>query len=134
MRNRLLLLLLAALMNVTFSQHHEFVYVPTPMNWMNAQKYCRQHYSDLATVHDQTNLNELLKTAGLGKFWFGLYRTTGNGVFVWSDQSSSSFTRRQPKTLCVYVIHLKYLNYESHSQIIVYNEFFLAGPFPESKH
>uniref|UniRef100_A0A672L9N4 C-type lectin domain-containing protein n=1 Tax=Sinocyclocheilus grahami TaxID=75366 RepID=A0A672L9N4_SINGR len=98
---------LSALMSVTFSQRREFVFVPTLMNWMNAQKYCRQHYSDLATVHDQTNLNELLKTTGLGKFWFGLYRTTGNGVFVWSEQSRSSFTRwklGQPDIkLCVIV-------------------------------
>uniref|UniRef100_A0A8C2IKJ1 C-type lectin domain-containing protein n=1 Tax=Cyprinus carpio TaxID=7962 RepID=A0A8C2IKJ1_CYPCA len=78
-------------MNMTFSQRHEFVYVPSSVNWTTAQKYCRQHYSDLATVDDQADHNELLKIGGMGNVWIGLYRTTGNGAFVWSDQSSSSF-------------------------------------------
>uniref|UniRef100_A0A673HPV7 C-type lectin domain-containing protein n=1 Tax=Sinocyclocheilus rhinocerous TaxID=307959 RepID=A0A673HPV7_9TELE len=77
------------------------------MNWMNAQKYCRQNYADLVNTVDQVDHNELLKTAGLGKFWLGLYRTTGNGVFVWLDQSRSSFTRwklgQQENELCVRV-------------------------------
>uniref|UniRef100_A0A673HNP4 C-type lectin domain-containing protein n=1 Tax=Sinocyclocheilus rhinocerous TaxID=307959 RepID=A0A673HNP4_9TELE len=120
----------SALMNVTFSQRHEFVYVSSmkgihriffiflkkrhefvyvssSMNWMNAQKYCRQNYADLVNTVDQVDHNELLKTAGLGKFWLGLYRTTGNGVFVWLDQSRSSFTRwklgQQENELCVRV-------------------------------
>uniref|UniRef100_A0A671L641 C-type lectin domain-containing protein n=1 Tax=Sinocyclocheilus anshuiensis TaxID=1608454 RepID=A0A671L641_9TELE len=98
---------LFALMHVTLSQHHKFVYVSSPVNWTNAQKYCRQRYSDLATTDDQTDHGELLKTAGMGKFWIGLDRTRGDGVFVWSDQSSSSFTRWKPgqpqNQLCVNV-------------------------------
>ncbi|XP_042582899.1 C-type lectin domain family 17, member A-like isoform X1 [Cyprinus carpio] len=91
MRTDILLLLSSALMNMTFSLRHEFVYVPSSVNWTTAQKYCKQHYSDLATVDDQADHNELLKTAGMGNVWIGLYRTTGDGAFVWSDQSSSSF-------------------------------------------
>ncbi|KAL1272095.1 hypothetical protein QQF64_031111 [Cirrhinus molitorella] len=75
------------------SVHHEFVYVPTRVNWTNAQKYCREHYTDLATTDDQADHDELLKTGGKAAFWIGLSRTTVTGVFVWSDQSSSSFTK-----------------------------------------
>ncbi|ROL29814.1 hypothetical protein DPX16_0871 [Anabarilius grahami] len=56
------------------------------MNWTNAQKYCRQHYSDLATVDDQADHDELLKTVGMGHVWLGLSRTTYPGPYVWSDQ------------------------------------------------
>ncbi|KAK2913228.1 hypothetical protein Q8A67_001627 [Cirrhinus molitorella] len=106
-KTSLLLLHLAALMHVTFAVHHEFVYVPTLVNWTNAQKYCREHYTDLATIDDQADHDELLKTGGMWKFWIGLSRTTVTGVFVWSDQSSSSFRKwrsGQPNgQLCVNV-------------------------------
>lgn len=82
-------------MYVTFSQHHEFVYVSTLMNWSNAQKYCRERYTDLATTDNQADHDELLKTGGMAKFWLGLSRTRVTDVFVWSDQSSSSFTKWQ---------------------------------------
>lgn len=43
----------------------------------------------------------------MGNIWLGLYRTRGDGVFVWSDQRSSSFRKwksGQPNTqLCVNV-------------------------------
>ncbi|KAL0189877.1 hypothetical protein M9458_016976, partial [Cirrhinus mrigala] len=68
-------------MYVTFSQHHAFVYVSTPTNWTNAQKYCRERYTDLATIDDQADHDELLRTGGMAKV---------TDVFVWSDQSSSS--------------------------------------------
>ncbi|XP_048039505.1 macrophage mannose receptor 1-like isoform X1 [Megalobrama amblycephala] len=96
MRNRLQLVLFSALLHVTLSWLHEFVYVPGPMNWTNAQKYCRQHYFDLATVNDQADHDELLKTVGMGHVWLGLSRTTYPGPYVWSDQSSSTFTKWFP--------------------------------------
>ncbi|XP_058624901.1 C-type lectin 1-like [Onychostoma macrolepis] len=94
-------------MNVTFSRRHEFIYVSSSVNWTTAQKYCRQHYTDLATIDDHADHDTLLKTAGMGNVWLGLYRTTGSGVFVWSDGSSSSFRlweSGQPNSqLCVNV-------------------------------
>ncbi|RXN04510.1 C-type mannose receptor 2-like isoform X1 [Labeo rohita] len=88
MKTGLLLLLFPALI---FSLRHEFIYVPTPENWTSALNYCREHYTDLATVDDQAELNELLKIVGMGYVWLGLYRTSGDGVFVWTDGSTSSF-------------------------------------------
>ncbi|XP_056091691.1 C-type lectin 1 [Rhinichthys klamathensis goyatoka] len=96
MRNSLQCLLFSALLHVTFSRLHEFVYVSEVMNWNNAQKYCRQHYTDLATVDDQEDHDQLLKTVGMGHVWLGLVRTTYGGPYGWSDQSSSTFTRWKP--------------------------------------
>uniref|UniRef100_A0A671RWX1 C-type lectin domain-containing protein n=1 Tax=Sinocyclocheilus anshuiensis TaxID=1608454 RepID=A0A671RWX1_9TELE len=83
----------SALMCVRFSQCREFVYVPSFLNWTEAQRYCRQRYTDLATFDDQVDHNELLKTAGMESFWLGLYRTTGFGAFVWSDQRNAALLR-----------------------------------------
>ncbi|KAG1929752.1 hypothetical protein F2P79_022727 [Pimephales promelas] len=96
MRNSIQCLLFSALLHVTFSRLHEFVYVSKIMSWTDAQKYCRQHYTDLATVEDQEDHDQLLKTVGMGHVWFGLFRTTSLGPFGWSDHSNSTFTRWYP--------------------------------------
>lgn len=81
---------------MTFSRLHEFVYVSESMKWTNAQNFCRQRYTDLATVDDQEDHDQLLKTVGMGHAWFGLFRTTYPGPYAWSDQSSSTFTQWEP--------------------------------------
>ncbi|KAL0189890.1 hypothetical protein M9458_016989, partial [Cirrhinus mrigala] len=95
-----------------FSLRHEFVYVPTPGNWTFALHYCRQHYTDLATVDDQAEHNELLKITEMGNVWIGLHRTIGDGDFIWTDQSSSSFraweTGQPDDQLCVNVYQGKW--------------------------
>uniref|UniRef100_A0A8B9KIR5 C-type lectin domain-containing protein n=1 Tax=Astyanax mexicanus TaxID=7994 RepID=A0A8B9KIR5_ASTMX len=68
-----------------------------PKNWMDAQKYCREHYVDLASVRNQEqNLEIFRKTSeitaiqfvdGVWGVWIGLHRTR-----TWSDNSNSSFT------------------------------------------
>lgn len=82
-------------MHVTLSQTHMFYFVHESMNWSEAQTYCRQHYTDLATIDDQTDYEELLNTvhAGFGGewIWTGLYRTNAAAPWIWSDQSESTF-------------------------------------------
>lgn len=72
---------------------HVFYFIPGNVIWLEAQKYCRQNHSDLATV-DQTDYDELLKTA-LGDFkgeiWIGLYRKDANAPWLWSVWSKSTF-------------------------------------------
>ncbi|XP_039505287.1 C-type Lectin CRL-like [Pimephales promelas] len=103
--DQLSLLLLSALLHRTFAQLRQYVYVPVSVNWTDAQKYCRQRYTDLITIYGQADLDELQKTAGMGNVWLGLHRTQGNGDFVWSDRRSSSFRKwnfGQPNAqLCV---------------------------------
>ncbi|KAK9971272.1 hypothetical protein ABG768_024646 [Culter alburnus] len=64
------------------------------MSWTDAQTYCRQNHTDLASIDDQTDLNALLKTVPNDfkeDMWIGLYRKTGTSPWIWSDQSKSSF-------------------------------------------
>lgn len=74
-----------------------FYFVSEKMNWTEAQTYCRQHYTDLVTVNDQTYIDELLQSLPSGfssMMWIGLYRTDEYfpWVWVWSDGSKALFT------------------------------------------
>ncbi|XP_058249872.1 putative C-type lectin domain family 20 member A [Hemibagrus wyckioides] len=54
---------------------NKFVGVPTLMTWVDAQSYCRQHYTDLASAFDLSDNNLLQQVATtLGFSWFGLFR------------------------------------------------------------
>uniref|UniRef100_A0A672NNW4 C-type lectin domain-containing protein n=1 Tax=Sinocyclocheilus grahami TaxID=75366 RepID=A0A672NNW4_SINGR len=71
-----------------------FYFIPDKMTWTEAQTYCRKHHTDLATVNDQTDLDELLKTLPKGfksNIWIGLYRMNAKAPWVFSDGSSSLF-------------------------------------------
>lgn len=48
----------------------EYVYVENPMGWHSAQRYCRDHYVDLASVMSH-KVGERLRIKGM--FWTGLY-------------------------------------------------------------
>ncbi|KAK5600556.1 hypothetical protein CRENBAI_014787 [Crenichthys baileyi] len=59
----------------------KFVFINTIMNWTNAQRYCRQHYTDLASVRTLKE-NEEIRTMKPGvNAWIGLYRDT----WKWSN-------------------------------------------------
>ncbi|XP_037830333.1 macrophage mannose receptor 1-like [Kryptolebias marmoratus] len=65
-----------------------FVLVNTYMNWTEAQSYCREHHTDLASVRNEAEnqkVKELIPSTGIN--WIGLYRDT----WKWVDGSSSSF-------------------------------------------
>ncbi|XP_065820155.1 uncharacterized protein [Labrus bergylta] len=65
-----------------------FVLISTDMSWTEAQSYCREHHTDLASVR---NLDENQKIKELIPFlqsvWIGLSRET----WKWLDGSNSSF-------------------------------------------
>lgn len=66
-----------------------FSFVNKSMSWMEAQSYCRQHYTDLASVRNKSE-NELIHLISSSQqIWIGLYR----GPWKWSDGSSTSFLR-----------------------------------------
>ncbi|MEQ2186413.1 hypothetical protein GOODEAATRI_028168, partial [Goodea atripinnis] len=59
----------------------KFVFINTIMNWTDAQRYCRQHYTDLASVRNLQE-NEQIRTMKPGVIaWIGLYRDT----WKWSN-------------------------------------------------
>ncbi|XDV19499.1 hypothetical protein PO909_024964 [Leuciscus waleckii] len=63
------------------------------MSWSDAQTYCRQKHTDLATIDDQAEIAELLTFPNFiyEYMWIGLYRKTATSPWIWSDQSKSEF-------------------------------------------
>ncbi|XP_047194796.1 C-type mannose receptor 2-like isoform X2 [Hippoglossus stenolepis] len=68
----------------------DFVLVNTATNWSEAQRHCREHFTDLVTVRnnaDNDKIHKLIKP--LGPAWIGLYR---DPQIYWSDRSNYSFS------------------------------------------
>ncbi|TKS93150.1 Macrophage mannose receptor 1 [Collichthys lucidus] len=61
------------------------------MTWPQAQKYCREHHTDLISGLNQ--LNQVKDLIPPKKNWIGLFRDT----WRWSDGSSSSFRNWEPE-------------------------------------
>ncbi|KAI4905497.1 hypothetical protein NFI96_014281, partial [Prochilodus magdalenae] len=65
-----------------------YVFVEQVMNWTEAQSFCREFYTDLASVRNETeNFSLRPITDNFFAAWIGLYRTRS-----WSDKSNSSFS------------------------------------------
>ncbi|KAF7647345.1 hypothetical protein LDENG_00174020 [Lucifuga dentata] len=62
---------------LTFSTclHHEYHYVDDVKNWTDAQIYCREAFTDLVTVHNSSEMNQLVAIAPTNDTlaWIGLY-------------------------------------------------------------
>ena len=57
------------------------------MSWTEAQSYCRERYTDLVTVRNEAENQEVKDLAGGETVWIGLFRDS----WKWSDGSDSSF-------------------------------------------
>ncbi|XP_041926000.1 C-type mannose receptor 2-like [Alosa sapidissima] len=68
---------------------HPYVLVTEWKNWADAQRYCREKHTDLASVRNQTENDQIKDVRGNnpGIAWIGLFRD----AWEWSDGSSSSF-------------------------------------------
>ncbi|XP_056283821.1 C-type mannose receptor 2-like [Pseudoliparis swirei] len=72
-----------------------YVFINTLMTWPEAQSYCREHHTDLASVRNMED-NARLSTVINGEFvWIGLSRDG----WKWSDGSDSSFRNWNPNEL-----------------------------------
>ncbi|XP_048022551.1 LOW QUALITY PROTEIN: macrophage mannose receptor 1-like [Megalobrama amblycephala] len=74
----------------------KYVWVSEGRTWTEAQSYCREKYTDLASVRNETERQQILSTRYYYysyNVWIGLHRNR-----LWSDQSSSSFTYWLPYT------------------------------------
>ncbi|XP_007578265.2 macrophage mannose receptor 1-like [Poecilia formosa] len=63
-----------------------FYYSSTKQSWTEAQSFCRQHYTDLASVRHLAD-NEAVQGLVQRAAWMGLYRDS----WKWADGGNSSF-------------------------------------------
>ncbi|XP_044039306.1 lymphocyte antigen 75-like [Siniperca chuatsi] len=72
--------------NISSCLLHQYHYVADPMNWTEAQTYCRVTYTDLATIENTEEKNQLITTVSSfennTKVWIGLYTIID---WRWSD-------------------------------------------------
>ncbi|KAL7880763.1 hypothetical protein SRHO_G00030170 [Serrasalmus rhombeus] len=78
-----------ALWTLSFYGIHQFYVVNERKTWTDAQKHCREKFTDLATIESQEEMNALIAVLNKtkGHFWIGLkqkveqYTTSRNCTF-----------------------------------------------------
>ncbi|XP_029289102.1 macrophage mannose receptor 1-like [Cottoperca gobio] len=64
-----------------------FIFVNQSKTWTEAQSYCREHFTDLASVRNQAENDQIKKMTQNQPTWIGLYRD----AWKWSDGGPMPF-------------------------------------------
>uniref|UniRef100_A0A3Q2CQD8 C-type lectin domain-containing protein n=1 Tax=Cyprinodon variegatus TaxID=28743 RepID=A0A3Q2CQD8_CYPVA len=73
--------------NMMVCQLYEYHYIRELKTWTEAQQYCRENHTDLATVSNMADMKRLLNNSAgnMNEAWIGLYdQTYGDRTWYWS--------------------------------------------------
>ncbi|KAL7875546.1 hypothetical protein AOLI_G00105090 [Acnodon oligacanthus] len=87
-----LVLLFSALWTLSFCGTRQFHVVNIEKTWTDAQKHCRENFTDLATIESQEEMNAVIAVLNAaGNPWIGLRQKNKTDSWIWSDGSNSSY-------------------------------------------
>uniref|UniRef100_A0A8C4RTX3 Macrophage mannose receptor 1-like n=2 Tax=Erpetoichthys calabaricus TaxID=27687 RepID=A0A8C4RTX3_ERPCA len=75
--------------------NERYVWINSRMNWSSAQNYCQVNYTDLVSIRNENENQQIMEKAQGSPFWIGLF----NNPWKWSDGENSIFqiwTQNQP--------------------------------------
>lgn len=76
----------------TSGTNNTYVWISERMTWEGAQRFCRANHTDLVSVRNEAELQQILSITQGSDVWIGLYRNR-----LWSDHSNSTFSFWRPE-------------------------------------
>ncbi|KAK6466636.1 snaclec subunit B-like [Huso huso] len=89
-KSLVVILLLAGLCEDASCHNRTYIPVIDIKTWTDARSYCREKYTDLVTVRNLEEQQQILNVAKDYQFWIGLYRDSDN--WQWSTGDAVSYT------------------------------------------
>lgn len=70
-----------------FFADNKYLLIEKEKNWCQALQFCRRHYTDLVSISNETQNEEVFKKGKNKTFWIGLQ----HDQWEWADQSCSTY-------------------------------------------